>query len=141
MRASLKGDPGSRFDRRRRTRQRHHVEVHCIRFSPSQLRELIEAIVASGFDIDECRLRLPNRGAARVAHARQAAMYLASASCGLSKAAIGRMFERDRTTVVHACNLIEDQRDNPDFDLALSHLDRVLRIVIGPQETPCPLWS
>jgi chromosomal replication initiation ATPase DnaA len=102
-----------------------------------ELRELLEAIVAGGFDIEEDRLRLPSRGFARTALARQAAMYLAHVVCSLTKAEAGRLFERDRTTVHHACLVIEQRRDDDDFNLALDYLERILRIVVGPQEVAC----
>ncbi|MEQ8823668.1 MAG: hypothetical protein RIC14_04770 [Filomicrobium sp.] len=40
---------------------------------------------------------------------------------------VGRIFERDRTTVSHACALIEDRRDEPIFDQLLEMLERIAR--------------
>jgi len=37
----------------------------------------------------------------------------------LSLTEVARGFARDRTTVSHACHLIEDRRDDPDFDARL----------------------
>jgi chromosomal replication initiation ATPase DnaA len=102
-----------------------------------ELRELLEAVVAAGFDVEEALLRLPSRGYATIALARQAAMYLAHVVCRLSKADVGRMFERDRTTVHHACLVVEQRRDNARFDAAIDHLERVVRITVGPQEVAC----
>jgi hypothetical protein len=34
--------------------------------------------------------------------------------------------DRDRTTVAHACGLVEDQRDDPNFDFRLDHLERAM---------------
>jgi chromosomal replication initiation ATPase DnaA len=103
----------------------------------AELLTLLEAIVAGGFDIEVVLLRLPSRGVARVALARQSAMYLAHTICGLSKTEVGRLFERDRTTVNHACSMVEQRRDDVTFDLALEHLERVVRVVLGPQEVRC----
>jgi hypothetical protein len=64
---------------------------------------------------------LPARAAA---FARQIAMYLAHVGFGLSMAEVGRAFGRDRTTVVHACHLIEDRRDETRFDQMLDHLEQ-----------------
>ncbi|HUE46445.1 MAG TPA: helix-turn-helix domain-containing protein [Aestuariivirgaceae bacterium] len=58
------------------------------------------------------------------AFGRQIAMYLAHVVFGLSMAEVGRAFERDRTTVVHACHLIEDRRDEMRFDQLLDHLEQ-----------------
>jgi hypothetical protein len=55
---------------------------------------------------------------------RQVAMYLAHVGFGLSMARVGRAFGRDRTTVVHACHVIEDRRDEVRFDALLDHLEQ-----------------
>ncbi len=68
-------------------------------------------------------LRRTTRGRANVALARQVAMYLAHVGCGLSLTEAGRLFGRDRTTVAHACGVIEDRRDDPAFDRALDLLE------------------
>jgi chromosomal replication initiation ATPase DnaA len=57
-------------------------------------------------------------------------MYLAHVGCGVSLTEVGRLFERDRTTVAHACGLIEDKRDDPDFDYRLDHLERAVSCLI-----------
>ena len=58
------------------------------------------------------------------AFARQIAMYLAHVGFGLSMAEVGKAFGRDRTTVVHACHLIEDRRDERRFDDLLDQLEQ-----------------
>ncbi len=50
-------------------------------------------------------------------------MYLAHVGCGLSLTQTGRLFGRDRTTVAHACGVIEDRRDDPVFDRVLDLLE------------------
>jgi chromosomal replication initiation ATPase DnaA len=50
-------------------------------------------------------------------------MYLAHVGCGMSLTQTGRTFGRDRTTVAHACTVIEDRRDDPLFDRALDLLE------------------
>jgi chromosomal replication initiation ATPase DnaA len=51
-------------------------------------------------------------------------MYLAHVGFGLSMAEVGKAFGRDRTTVVHACHLIEDRRDERRFDDLLDQLEQ-----------------
>jgi len=53
-------------------------------------------------------------------------MYLAHVGGGLPMTEVGRMFARDRTTVSHACAVIEDRRDDPNFDRALAVLEFAL---------------
>jgi len=64
------------------------------------------------------------RPARAAAFARQIAMYLAHVGFGLSMAEVAKAFGRDRTTVVHACHLIEDRRDDSRFDVMLDHLEQ-----------------
>ncbi len=89
----------------------------------STSREAIEQAVVQVFGVCRNDLRLLSRGRARVALARQVAMYLAHVACGLSLTDTGKLFDRDRTTVAHACGVIEDRRDDPQFDRALDLLE------------------
>jgi hypothetical protein len=36
------------------------------------------------------------------------------------------LFERDRTTVAHACALVEDRRDDPALDAQLGYLEEAV---------------
>jgi hypothetical protein len=91
--------------------------------------EIAQAVVATAlgqFPVGQIGSR-PQAGPVPVraaAFARQIAMYLAHVGFGLSMAEIGRAFGRDRTTVVHACHLIEDRRDEVRFDHLLDHLEQ-----------------
>ncbi len=52
-------------------------------------------------------------------------MYVAHVILQMSMSDIGRGFGRDRTTVIHACHLIEDLRDDEDFDRVVAVAERV----------------
>ena len=54
------------------------------------------------------------------------AMYLAHVAFRLSFTQVGRLFGRDRTTVAHACGVIEDLRDDQIIDRALTVLTAAL---------------
>lgn len=94
---------------------------------PERVLHLVTLCVARDFDLDQRDLLARMRGAPRAAFARQVAIYLAHVSFGLSFAAIGRMFGRDRTTVAHACRVIEDRRDDRDLDRRLTALESAFR--------------
>jgi hypothetical protein len=96
-----------------------------------RLRRLIEGAIGNVFDVPCTLLSSPSRGKAPVALARQAAMYLAHVSCGLSLTDVGYIFARDRTTVAHACAVIEDRRDDPVFDRALELMEWIVPTLIG----------
>jgi chromosomal replication initiation ATPase DnaA len=93
------------------------------------LREFLDRVVASVFAVDTTLLKLPTRGRRPVAEARQVAMYLAHVSCSQSLTSVGRIFERDRTTVAHACKRVEDRREDPQFDAAIDLLERTIRMI------------
>jgi hypothetical protein len=96
-----------------------------------RLRCLIDAAIGEVFGVAGADLSAPSRGKAPVALARQAAMYLAHVSCGLSLTDVGAVFSRDRTTVAHACAVIEDRRDDPVFDRALELLEWIVPTLVG----------
>lgn len=92
----------------------------------ADLRRAIETAVMSVFGVSREDLSFQSRGMARVALARQTAMYLAHTVGGLSLTEVGAMFDRDRTTVAHACAVVEDRRDDANFDRALELLERAV---------------
>lgn len=95
------------------------------------LRILIEDIVADVFGVDADLLRQPTRGRARIALARQVAMYIAHIGYGLTLTEVGIVFERDRTTVAHACAVVEMRRDDREFDEGVVLLEQIIRAISG----------
>ena len=94
---------------------------HSVR--QAALARLAEVAVAAMTRAPLMSLRGSNRGRLPVARARQTAMYLAHVAFGLSFTRIGICFGRDRTTVRHACALIEDRRDDPALELGLNAIE------------------
>jgi hypothetical protein len=94
------------------------------------LRRAIDPAVAAVFEVEVQDLRAPTRRSPRAAFARQVAMYLAHVVCGLSLTEVGALFARDRTTVAHACGVVEDKRDDPELDGRLDHLERAVSSLI-----------
>lgn len=58
-------------------------------------------------------------------HVRQIAMYVCHVELGIPMSDIGPCFGRDRTTVGHACQVVEDRRDEPAFDEFVAALQRL----------------
>jgi len=92
------------------------------------LCRFVEAAVAAALGVQLHDMRAPTRCRAHIAFARQVAMYLAHVSFGLSFTDIGKCFARDRTTVAHACRLVEDRRDDPRWDASLDYLEAAVRL-------------
>ena len=95
------------------------------------LARLAEVAVAAISRVPAETLRGPCRGRRPAALARQMAMYLAHVTFGLTFTRVGICFGRDRTTVRHACALIEDRRDDPALEFALSALEAGLLALTG----------
>lgn len=93
---------------------------------PSEADQICRRIairVARDFGLSPADVTAPTRGPPRIAFARQVAMYLAHVGFALSFETIGRAIGRDRTTVAHACRVVEDARDDIWFDCRLATLE------------------
>jgi chromosomal replication initiation ATPase DnaA len=77
------------------------------------------------FCVSPCEIRVRHRNR-KVAFARQVGMYLAHVACGLTLTEVGRVFGRHRATVAHACAVVEDRRDAPEFDRAIAVMEFAL---------------
>ncbi|WP_081871504.1 helix-turn-helix domain-containing protein [Parvularcula oceani] len=84
-------------------------------------------LVGAEFRIAESELMGRSRARAEVAFARQVAMYLAHVVYSLSYADIAEAFGRERTTVAHACALVEDARDDAVLDERLDRVEERLK--------------
>ncbi|TKT81211.1 helix-turn-helix domain-containing protein [Aquamicrobium sp. LC103] len=93
--------------------------------------EAVIDLSAALFNVSGRELRLPGRSPLGVARVRQIAMYICHVVLGLTMGDIGRGFNRDRTTVLHACHLIEDLRDDEDFDRIVVMAERVTKAAFG----------
>lgn len=54
-------------------------------------------------------------------------MYLAHVALGMSLARVAQAFERDRSTVAHACHIIEDRREEAEFNAWVECLEDGLK--------------
>jgi chromosomal replication initiation ATPase DnaA len=82
-------------------------------------------IAAALYNVSGKELRRTGRTSLGVARVRQVAMYVAHTALGLTMKEVGCGFARDRTTVLHACHLVEDLREDADFDRHVVLTERV----------------
>lgn len=108
------------------TRRRHR---RLTRLPDDCVRRILESLVPPALGVPPDVLWAHSRGAIDVAFARQVAMYLAHVAFELSFTAVGRVFERDRTTVAYACSVVEDRRDDAVFDRSLDLLESAARLL------------
>ena len=67
------------------------------------------------------------RGCQKASAVRQLAMYLTYTAFEMSLARCAAAFVRDRSTVAHACQAIEDRRDDEAFDEWVDGLEAGLK--------------
>jgi chromosomal replication initiation ATPase DnaA len=91
-----------------------------------RMRRMLTEAIGEALGIRPDRILSPVRGTARVALARQVAIYLARTRLGLSFTEAGRLFRRDRTTAAHACRRVEETRDDAVFDALIDSLDATI---------------
>lgn len=101
------------------------IAVHC---------DGIIDIVSAMFNVSGREMREPGRKSLGVCRVRQIAMYVAHVTFGLSMRDVGIGFARDRTTVLHACHLVEDMRDDIEFDRIVSMVERVVSVAFRQVE-------
>lgn len=78
---------------------------------------------------------MPRRDRRRhTCHVRQIAMYVCHVALRIPMSDIGDALGRDRTTVSHACHVVEDRRDDPAFDDFVSTVERIVTAVFGVSE-------
>lgn len=102
-----------------------------------ELCDCVIDLVSAFYGVCGKELRLPGRCRGSVARTRQIAMYIAHTVLDMSMAEVGRGFGRDRTTVLHAVHLIEDLRDDPQFDAIVARAEHIAKTVMRGRK----VWS
>lgn len=93
----------------------------------SHQANLAIAAVSLEFGLTELDMKNPERQNRQLRFARQVAMYLAHVVYELNHTHLGRIFAKDRSTISHACKVVEESRDDGVFDLKLIRLENFLR--------------
>ncbi|WOC15238.1 helix-turn-helix domain-containing protein [Pseudochrobactrum sp. MP213Fo] len=91
--------------------------------------EALLLLVSTFFHVSIDELRGERRGSRQVARIRQLGMYIAHTMFGLTMAEVAHAFSRERTTVKHACHLIEDLRDDAGFDSSVSSFEYLIKTI------------
>jgi hypothetical protein len=67
-------------------------------------------------------------------HIQQIAMYTCHVVLRIPMAEVGRAFGRHRTTVSHACQVVEDRRENKGYEQFVTMIERLVLSVFSPME-------
>ena len=112
----------------------HRIEIsetHSLNLYIQNAGYLILAVVSARMGVRQEDLKKSSRGKADICLARQCAMYLMHTALSCSYCEVASFFVRDRTTVSHACRLIEDMRDDPDFEDQLISMETLILAAIN----------
>jgi chromosomal replication initiation ATPase DnaA len=112
--------------------EENEMDVGERRAADAAAAQLAAGVAAYSLGVSEADILSRQRGAAAVSYARQVAMYLCHVGFELSLARVAIAFERDRSTVAHACHAIEDRREEAQFDLWIGALETLLRNAPAP---------
>jgi chromosomal replication initiation ATPase DnaA len=88
----------------------------------------LDRLIGRTFSVKPESIRSRCRGQGRTAFARQVAIYLSHIGFGLTLTEVAALFGRDRTTVAHACRVIERKRDEPQIDATVGMLEQALGV-------------
>lgn len=115
-------------------RQTRHSDPTRLANQTHQANIVISA-VSLAFGLTELDFKNPKTHSTELRFARQVAMYLAHVVYELNHTHIANLFCKDRSTVSHACKVVEDSRDDEVFDRKLIRLENFLR------QAPQPILS
>lgn len=95
---------------------------------------LVMAAVTLEFGVPNVEVYSPTKGNSRSSFARQIGMYLTHIVYEINLSRVARAYSRDRSTVSHACRVVEEYRDDPIIDEKLDRLEAFL--VSAPDPAP-----
>ena len=88
-------------------------------------------ILSICFSVPGREIRQIGRNASSIARVRQIGMYVCHVAVGMTMQEVAIGFLRDRSTVVHACHLVEDMRDDAHFDAIVGTIERIALAAFG----------
>ncbi|MGF9692940.1 MULTISPECIES: helix-turn-helix domain-containing protein [unclassified Rhizobium] len=115
--------------------------MHDVVTPPSAMQcveicRIVRYMVAEMIHLSGDRVRLRQDRRRMLCHVRQIAMYVCHVVLSIPLSEIGPAFGRDRTTVGHACHVVEDRRDDRVYDDFISSVERIVSAVFARMEVP-----
>jgi chromosomal replication initiation ATPase DnaA len=84
---------------------------------------LLTCIVAEERGVSMTNLLRRSRGPGRAASARQLAIYLSHVLLERPQDIVADLFSRDRTTIAHSCQTVEDRRDDLRLEIEIARIE------------------
>jgi chromosomal replication initiation ATPase DnaA len=121
--------------RRWRQRASGQVDLHGTRPALSRRLRRVRAdrdaadmlaLIRQELAVDPEAMLSRGRGNALAALSRQLLIYLLHVHRGRTYRDIAALVGRDRTTITHACAIIEDRREDPAFDETVGRIEAAL---------------
>ena len=94
------------------------------------IRTRVLTLVAFAYDVPLTELTHHDRGSPEAAAARQVAIYLSHTVLAMGFADLAGVFNRARSTTLHAVRRVEEMRDDPKIDQTLTWLEGILRATL-----------
>ncbi len=95
--------------------------------------ELIKSVVCLFFDVEKTDIDAKERCCKKIALSRQVFMSLCSIVLDVRPTHLSEIVGRDRTTIIHAGKVIEQMRDDVEFDDFISDLEERIQMVFSDQ--------
>lgn len=102
----------------------------------TQACRIVRHVVAELVMMTNDRVTMRRDRRRMMCHIRQIAMYVCHVCLSIPLSEIGDAFGRDRTTVSHACHVVEDRRDDSAYDELISTVERIVSAVFARSEVP-----
>ena len=104
----------------------HHAAIDLDPEYDQKVGNLVLKLVSTLEKVAMVDLLSSSRGQSDICLARQMAMYLIHTVFSVPYHRVAIFLKRDRTTISHACRLVEDLRDNEEFDKRLETMENLL---------------
>jgi len=111
-------------------RKAYKARVQEMRIHLPAFKELMK-LIEREFKVDRTEILVQSRNP-EATYARLIAMYLANVVYNWDYSHVGRMFNRNQSSVSSACKRVEDLRDNGYVDRQLERLEEALTATLDP---------
>ena len=100
----------------------------------SRICKIVSHIVSEFVMLTGERVQMRRDRRRVICHIRQIAMYICHVTLSIPLNDIASAYGKDRSTVGHACGVVEDRRDNAAYDEFVTTIERLIKTIFGQME-------